>query len=93
MLIVLNEETAGVIIEEFIKNRFYGFMRKNVLFMIQEAYHGIRLDGDEVVYDRFSPRRLHNHGHIAIQQTMPNQVFRIDGYGNKVFLSSCEFGE
>ncbi|MFO7557395.1 MAG: hypothetical protein R6X10_01080 [Desulfobacterales bacterium] len=93
MLIVLNEETASIIIEEFIKNRFYGFMRKNVLFMIQEAYHGICLDGDEVVYDRLSPRRLHNHGHIAIQQTMPNQVFRIDGYGNKVFLSSCEFGE
>lgn len=92
MLIVINEATADIIIDEFIKHRFYGFARQNVLFMIQKAYHGISLKYNQIFYDSLTPRHLHNHGHIAIQQTMNNQVFYTSRNRNRCYLSSDEFG-
>lgn len=93
MLIVLNESTADIIIDEFITNKFYGFARHNVLFMIQESYHGINLKNKEVFYDRHTPKRLHNHGHIAIEQTMFNQIFHITENQNRNYLTCDQFGD
>lgn len=93
MLIILNDSTADIIIDEFINHKFYGFARQNVLFMIQESYHGINLKNNEVFYDRFSPKRLHNHGHIAIGQTMFNQIFHITENRNRNYLTCDQFGD
>ncbi|MEA2059224.1 MAG: hypothetical protein U9P10_01595 [Thermodesulfobacteriota bacterium] len=92
MLIVLNEATADIIIDEFIKHRFYGFSRENVYFMVQRSYHGINLKGKKVFYDNSAPRRLHNHGHIAIQQTMTHEIFRINGKKWRSYISHHRFG-
>ncbi len=91
MLIVLNEATADIIIDEFINHRFYGFKQQNIFFMIQKAYHGITLKNKAVYYDLLAPKRLHNHGHIAIQQTMPNAIFNIKKKNSLNYLSSDEF--
>lgn len=92
MLVVLNETSAETIIEEFISHKFYGYAKHNVFFMIQEAYHGINFQNKEIFYDLQSPKRLHNHGHIAIEQTMFNQIFHICGRRKRVYLTCEEFG-
>jgi hypothetical protein len=92
MLIVLNEAAADIIIDEFIKHKFYGFSQQNILFMIQKAYHGISLKYDEIFYDNLTTKHLHNHGHIAIQQTMHNQIFYTSTNKNRYYLSNDQFG-
>lgn len=93
MLIVLNEASANKIIKEFINNRFFGFNNKNVLFMVQKAYHGINLVNGKYVYNKNTPKRLHNHGQMVMQQTMDNQIFKVDNNGCGTFLKSDEFGK
>ncbi|MBU4348683.1 hypothetical protein KJ671_04250, partial [Patescibacteria group bacterium] len=93
MLVVLNEATANRIIKEFINYRFFGFSNKNVLFMVQKAYHGINLVNGKYVYNKNTPKRLNNHGQMAMQQTMDNQIFKIDNNGSRTYLKSDEFGK
>ncbi|MCJ7614971.1 MAG: hypothetical protein MUO43_00315 [Desulfobacterales bacterium] len=92
MLIVLNEASANKIIKEFINNRFFGFNNENVFFMIQKAYHGINFVNGKYIYNKNTPKRLHNHGQMAMQQTIDNQIFKIDNKGTVTFLKSDEFG-
>ena len=93
LLVVVNEISADKIINDFVSNRFFGLERHNVLFIVQKAYHGINLVDGSFVYDEKSPRRLHNHGQMVIQQTMDEQIFRIDEKGKRKFLKSFDFGE
>lgn len=93
MLVVLNANSADRIIRDFIANRFFGFSREHVFFMIQTAYHGIGVRMGRMQYNRFSPRRLHNHGQIAIQQTLPDQIFRITSNDRRVFIGRKTFAD
>ncbi len=93
MLVVLSEATIDKIIMEFINNNFFGFKRENVLFMTQKKYHGINLADGRFIYDKNAPERLHNHGQMVMQQTMDDQIFRVDKKGRRAYLASWEFGE
>ncbi len=93
MLIVLNQKSAGTITQGFIDSNFYGFSPENVLFMVQDSFHGITIKGGCAVYDRATPKRLHNHGQIALQQTMDHQVFRMTQSGGKEFLTAGDYAE
>jgi hypothetical protein len=93
MLMVLNQKSADTIIQGFIDSGFYGFSPEKVLFMIQDAFYGISINGDCAAYDKSSPMRLHNHGQIAIQQTMDHQVFRATQSGAKQFLAAAEYAD
>ena len=93
MLVVLNEATIDKIIREFVNNSFFGFKSENVLFMAQKKYHGINLVDGEFIYDKNAPERLHNHGQMLMQQTMDDQIFRVDKKGRRTYLASWEFGE
>lgn len=93
MLIILNETTSQKIIDEFNRFNYFGFFRENVYFMIQKSYHGFNLTDDGFVYDEKTPKRLHNHGQMIMQQTMEDQVFVVDAKGEKHFLKAAEFGE
>ncbi|MBU0995316.1 MAG: hypothetical protein KJ737_22700 [Proteobacteria bacterium] len=93
MLIVLNEKSADTIIREMTENRFFGFMRENVMFMIQKAYHGIRFRNGQAAFDKTSSKRLHNHGHIMIQQTLHGQVFHLNKTGKRVFIEPYAYGD
>jgi hypothetical protein len=93
MFVVLNEATIDKIIREFMNNSFFGFKRENVLFMSQKKYHGINPVNGEFVYDKNAPERLHNHGQMVMQQTMDDQIFRVDMKGRRTYLASWEFGE
>ncbi len=93
MLIILNEATAKQIIDEFTSYDYFGFSRQNVFFMIQRSYHGISRKGDRFIYDTSSPKRLHNHGQMVMQQTMDDEIFFIRSDGSRHFLKSREYGD
>lgn len=93
MLIVLNKDTVDQVIGEFITHNFFGFSRENVFFMVQQNFHGLNLKGEEFSYDRNTPRRLHNHGQMVMQQTLDDQIFSIADSGVKKYLKAEEFGK
>jgi len=47
--------------------------------MAQESFHGLNLKDGRFFYDRHSPRRLHNHGQMVMQQAMDHQLFSLIG--------------
>jgi hypothetical protein len=65
--------------KEFYQWHFFGFAPGQVYFMVQQSFHGLNLKGGGFFYDRSSPRRLHNHGHMVMQQTMDRQLFTLTG--------------
>lgn len=93
MLIVLSRSVIDEVIGEFISDNFFGFKRNNVFFMVQQKYHGINLINGKFIYDKNTPRRLHNHGQLVMQQTMDDQIFTIDKSMRKNYLKSYEIGE
>ncbi|MGM5482576.1 MAG: hypothetical protein ACQESF_03885 [Nanobdellota archaeon] len=93
MLIVLNEDTAEKIINEFLDNNCFGFKRENIMFMIQRSYHGINIENGSFFYDKTTPKRLHNHGQMVMQQTLDDEIFYINSELGRQYLKSEEFGE
>ena len=91
MLIILNSKTAEQIISSFENYNFFGFLRENVYFMVQRRYHGINLLDGNLGYDIKSPKRLHNHGQMVMQETMDDEIFFVSEDGSKIFLKSAEF--
>lgn len=79
LLIVIAREMVAHIEKEFYQWHFFGFHPGHVYFMMQESFHGFSLNGRNFFYDRQSPRRLHNHGQMVMQQAMDRQLFTLQG--------------
>ncbi len=79
LLIIIAEEMVAHIAKEFYQWHFFGFNPSQVYFMVQESFHGLNLDGGRFFYDLASPRRLHNHGQMVMQQSMDRQLFCLVG--------------
>ena len=79
LLVIIAEEMLAHIEKEFYHWHFFGFAPGNVFFMVQEGFHGLNLKGGRFFYDEGSPRRLHNHGQMVMQQTMDRQLFTLTG--------------
>ncbi len=93
MLVVLNEHTADRIMREFFDHEFFGFQRENVMFMVQKAYHGLNINNSGFFYDTNTPKRLHNHGHMVLQQTFDKEIFYADSNCERKYMTSAEYGE
>lgn len=93
MLVILNESTANKIIDEFMRYGYFGFVRENVMFMVQKSFHGIDISAGEPFYDMSHDRhkRLHNHGQMVMQKTHDNAIFYIDSDKSERYLTSSEF--
>lgn len=93
--VVLNEQTAEEILEEFKRFNFFGLNPKKVLFMIQRSFHGIYIKEGCLYYDRTTEKnkRLHNHGQLIMQKVHDNVIFRVDpkNTSKKTFVSNAEF--
>jgi hypothetical protein len=89
LLIVIPRKIFSRIKKEFYKWHFFGFNPYHVFFMIQESFHGLNLSNGKFIYDRESPRHLHNHGQMVMQQTMDRQLFTLvgDQHRDREFLS------
>jgi len=95
LLIVLNEQTAEEIIEEFKRFHFFGFSSKNTYFMIQRAFHGIYIKEGCLFYDHTTERnkRLHNHGQLVMQKAHNEVIFQVNPQktSQKKFLSNKKY--
>ncbi len=91
LLIIVNEASWETILHDFREANFYGFSRPRVLFMVQQAFHGINRGNKGWMYDTSAPRRLHNHGQMLMQTTMDNQVFRLSESGRPSHLTWSEY--
>jgi len=94
-LMVLNEQTAEEIIEEFKRFDFFGLNPKKVYFMVQRSFHGIYIKEGCLFYDQTTEKnkRLHNHGQMVMQKIHNNVIFRVDpkNTGKKIYISNSEF--
>ena len=79
LLIVIGREMLAHVEKDFYQWHFFGFDPAQVYFMVQESFHGLNLKGGEFFYDVNSPRRLHNHGQMVMQQTTAHQLFTLVG--------------
>ncbi len=79
LLIIISEEMTARIEREFYQWHFYGFNPQQVYFMVQQSFHGLNLMESRFFYDLKSPRRLHNHGQMVMQQAMDQQLFTLMG--------------
>lgn len=77
LLVIIAHDMVAHIERDFYQWHFYGFRPDRVHFMIQESFHGINLNAGNFYYDVHTPRRLHNHGQMVMQQTMDGQLFTI----------------
>jgi hypothetical protein len=89
LLIVVAREMLAHIEKDFYQWHFYGFNPSQVYFMVQESFHGLNLQRGSCFYDVNSPRRLHNHGQMVMQQTGERQLFSLAGAHpwDKIFYS------
>jgi hypothetical protein len=79
LLIIIGREMLAHIEKDFYQWQFYGFNPAQVYFMVQESFHGLNLKAGRFFYDVRSPRRLHNHGQMVMQQTLAHQLFSLTG--------------
>lgn len=79
LLIIVSREMLAHVEKDFYLWHFFGFNPAQVYFMVQESFHGINLSAGRFFYDVASPRRLHNHGQMVMQETMENQLFSLAG--------------
>ncbi|MDR2611577.1 MAG: hypothetical protein LBG06_01595 [Deltaproteobacteria bacterium] len=91
MLLVVPEEGMPAMAEGAARDLAGLMPRGSLLFMIQTAFHGLEKGTAGWAVDPRSPRRLHNHGYLAMQKTMEGQVFRLDGSGRRAPLSREAF--
>ena len=95
VLIVLNEQTAEEILDEFKRFNFFGLNPQKTHFMIQRSFHGMYVKEGDLFYDQTTEKnkRLHNHGQMIMQKTHDNVIFRVDPKetGKRIFFTSEEF--
>jgi hypothetical protein len=95
MLMILNEQTAEEILEEFKHYNFFGLDPENVFFMIQRSFHGIYIKDGDLFYDQTTEKnkRLHNHGQMIMQKAHNDVIFRVDpiNTGKRFFISNEEY--
>ncbi|MEW5725655.1 MAG: hypothetical protein AB1896_21275 [Thermodesulfobacteriota bacterium] len=91
LLLIMNEGSAEEILVQTRRSAFFGFSREKFLFMVQPAFPGLNLREGRFFFDPASPRRLHNHGQMVMQQTADGQVFRVDESGRREYLGAEDF--
>jgi len=95
LLIIIAREMLARIERDFYQWHFFGFSPARVYFMVQESFHGLNLKQGKFFCDENSPRRLHNHGQMVMQQTMARQLFSLAGAHpwDKIFHSRREVAD
>ena len=79
LLIIVAQEMLAHVEKDFYLWHFFGFNPAQVHFMVQESFHGLNLKEGRFFFDVHTPRRLHNHGQMVMQETMENQLFSLVG--------------
>lgn len=91
LLLVTNESSSAEIMRILKEMNFFGFARDNFFLMIQQAFRGLVQTADGWRFSEETAARLHNHGQLAMQKTMDNQVFRLGSDGEPEYLNREAF--
>jgi hypothetical protein len=93
LLVTVNIASHAPIIDDFIKNGFFGFKRQQVFFMVQQNFPGLQLDPQRggFTVNAQAPRRLHNHGQMVMQTLMDKQLFYLDASDNLQYLAWSDY--
>ena len=87
----MNEESRAAVLDCVRSLNFMGFNPQHFFFMVQPTFPALKIGPQGWDFDPNSPRRLHNHGQMALQKTMDNQIFCLTLNGNYRYLSRLEF--
>lgn len=91
-LLVINEDIKEAVLQRIHSLNFLGLNPANFLFLVQPAFPALTPSPSQSwQYDENSPKRLHNHGQMALQKTMDHQVFHLDQSGHPQYLSWPQF--
>lgn len=90
ILLIVGEQARAEITSRILEVDFLGLLPENFLFMTQPAFHGLTPGPAGWRFDDSTPRRLHNHGQMAMQKTMDGQIFHLDRDGREHRLSQVE---
>ena len=90
ILLIVSAEGRAAIADRILEADFWGLEPENFLFLEQAAFPALRPEGGWH-FDAATPRRLHNHGHMAMQKTMDGQVFHLDREGRETRLGRKAF--
>lgn len=75
--IIVNEQSGGVIIENFVKGRFFGLNPENIIFMYQAQHPTWDVaENGELRPDAANPSQG-NHGLLPFQSNLEGQWFRV----------------
>ncbi|MDR2352474.1 MAG: hypothetical protein LBF22_04800 [Deltaproteobacteria bacterium] len=66
---------------------------QNIWSMGQGSFHGLEKISGKWEFDPRSPKYLHNHGSMAMQKTMENQIYHFDSKGQLSLFTRKEFFE
>ncbi len=97
LLLILNQDAYEPLAKEILARKFFGLKPGHFLFMVQASFPGLIPGANNIGengnwhYSETSPHRLHNHGQMAMQKTMPQQIFHLTESAAKHFLSQEDY--
>jgi hypothetical protein len=96
LLVPINEATQDQVISMFVDNNYYHFDPEQVIFVTQRSFPGMSINRGELSFDHESDKRLYNHGALAMQTGMDNELFLAkpkDSMGgfDKNYISSADY--
>jgi hypothetical protein len=90
LLLVVSRAGRAARADRVLAADFLGLEPDHFLFLEQTAFPALRPEGGWH-FEEGTTLRLHNHGHLAMQMTMDNLVFRLDRGGRETRLSREAF--
>jgi hypothetical protein len=87
----LPESEADEVLEDLVKNKFYGFPRDGIYFLIQPACRGYVFRGRGIGQDPASPALPAGHGYALMQLFQDGAAFQADGKGKRLLLEGSVY--
>jgi len=87
----LPEAEADEVLEDLLENKFYGFPRDGIYFLIQPACHGYVFRGRGIGQDPASPALPAGHGYTLMQLFQDGVAFQVDGRGKRLPLEGSVY--
>ncbi|MDE2008984.1 MAG: hypothetical protein KGJ09_02775 [Candidatus Omnitrophica bacterium] len=86
MIVNVNADVEQIVLDDFLKNDFYGFDPDNVYFITQPTFHGYKFENGRLVFDPKSPTVPYGHGYNFMQLGQPGQAYTLGLDGSRRYL-------
>ncbi len=93
IIVNVNADIEKDVLEDFIRNNFYGFSPANIFFVVQPTFHGFKFNNGVLEFDPNSPTVPYGHGHNFMQLAENGQAFRLDSQGQRKYITGALIDE